>query len=77
MACAAATYLGFWEEGLEISWTPYKGGVPSMKASLAGEVDVSYAGLGLVINLRATENPCWIVVSMARSLAQNLVAKTG
>lgn len=78
LACAAATYLGLWEEqGLDVSWTPVRGGVAAMKAALDGEVDVSYAGLGPVINLRSQGSPCRVIVSMARGLAQNLLAQRG
>jgi ABC-type nitrate/sulfonate/bicarbonate transport system substrate-binding protein len=76
IACAAASYLGFWDqEGLDVTWKPCQGGVAAMKAALAREVDVAYAGLGPVINLRAQGNPCRIIVSMARALAQNLVVQ--
>jgi len=76
LSCAAATYLGLWEqEGLDVTWMPVHGGVAAMKAALEGDVDISYAGLGPVINLRAQGNPCRVVVSIARGLAQNLLVQ--
>lgn len=76
LSCAAATYLGLWaDEGLDVSWTPVFGGVAAMQAVLDGRVDVSYGGLGPVIRFRADGSPCRVVVSMARGLAQNLVAQ--
>lgn len=76
LACAAATHLGLWaEEGLDVAWTPVFGGVAAMQAVLEGKVDASYGGLGPVIRFRAEGHPCRVVVSMARGLAQNLVAQ--
>lgn len=76
LACAAATSLGFWEEeGLDVTWTPVHGGVAAMQAVLDGRVDVAYGGLGPVIRVRAEGHPCRVAVSMARGLAQNLVAQ--
>lgn len=76
LSCAAATYLGLWsEEGLDVTWTPVFGGVAAMQAVLDGTVDASYGGLGPVIRFRAEGRPCRVVVSMARGLAQNLVAQ--
>lgn len=76
LACAAATYLGFWsDEGLDVSWTPVHGGVAAMKAVLDGTVDASYGGLGPVLKFRCEGQPVRIVVSMARGLAQNLVTQ--
>lgn len=78
LACAAATTLGCWEdEGLDVAWTPVHGGVAASKAVLADEVDVGYGGLGPVISARAGGAPIRVVVSMARGLAQNLVARRG
>lgn len=76
LACAAATHLGFWEdEGLDVTWTPVHGGVAAVKAVLAGTVEVGYGGLGPALQFRAQGEPVRIVVSMARALAQNLVAQ--
>ncbi len=76
LACAAATYLGCWEEaGLDVSWTPARGGVKAMTKILDGEVDAAYGGLGPVLQLRANGAPLRIVASMARALAQNLVVR--
>ncbi len=76
LACAAATHLGLWEEeGLDVTWTPVHGGVAAMQAVLDEEVDVSYGGLGPVLGFRAKGSPVRIIVSMARSLAQNLVTQ--
>lgn len=76
IACAAATYLGCWEdEALDVTWTPVHGGVAAMKSVLDGETDVSYGGLGPVLKFRSEGQPVRIVVSMARGLAQNLVVQ--
>lgn len=76
LACAAATDLGFWnDEGLDVTWTPFHGGVAAMQAVLDGRVDVSYGGLGPVLRFRSEGRPVRIVVSMARALAQNLVVQ--
>lgn len=76
LACAAATYLGCWEdEGLSVTWTPVHGGVAAMQAVLDGAVDVSYGGLGPVLRFRSEGKPVRITVSMARGLAQNLVTQ--
>lgn len=76
LACAAATHLGCWaDEGLDISWTPVRGGVAAIQAVMDGAVDVSYGGLGPVLKVRSDGNPVRVVVSMARALAQNLVAQ--
>ncbi|MCZ7564054.1 MAG: ABC transporter substrate-binding protein [Burkholderiales bacterium] len=76
LACAAATHLGFWaDEGLEVAWTPVHGGVAAINAVMDGTVDVSYGGLGPVLRCRSEGKPVRIVVSMARALAQNLVAQ--
>ena len=76
LSCAAATHLGLWaDEGLDVTWTPVHGGVAAMQAVLDGDVDVSYGGLGPVLRFRAEGNPVRVVVSMARGLAQNLVAQ--
>ena len=77
LACAAATYLGLWEaEGLDVVWTPVRGGVAAMQAVLDGKVDVSYGGLGSMLKFRSEGHPVRIIVSMARGLAQNLVAQS-
>jgi ABC-type nitrate/sulfonate/bicarbonate transport system substrate-binding protein len=76
LACAAATHLGCWsDEGLDVSWTPARGGVAAMQAVLDGAVDVSYGGLGPVLKFRSEGRPVRVIVSMARGLAQNLVAQ--
>ncbi len=76
LACAAATRLGCWrDEGLDVSWTPVHGGVAAMEAVLDGTVDAGYGGLGPAIRLRGQGAPLRVVVSMARGLAQNLVAQ--
>jgi ABC-type nitrate/sulfonate/bicarbonate transport system substrate-binding protein len=76
LACAAATYLGCWEdEGLDVTWSPFPGGVAAVQAVLDGKVDVSYGGLGPVLRFRAQGAPVRIVVSMARALAQQLVVQ--
>ncbi len=46
-----------------------------MRAVLDQDVDVSYGGLGPVLGFRAEGRPVRIIVSMARSLAQNLVCQ--
>ncbi len=77
LACAAATRLGCWrDEGLDVSWTPVHGGVAAMEAVLDGSVDAGYGGLGPAIRLRGQGAKLRVVVSMARGLAQNLVAQT-
>jgi ABC-type nitrate/sulfonate/bicarbonate transport system substrate-binding protein len=77
LACAAATYLGLWdEEGLDVAWTPVHGGVAAIQAVLDGRVDVSYGGLGPVLKFRSEGHPVRIFVSMARGLAQNLVTQS-
>jgi ABC-type nitrate/sulfonate/bicarbonate transport system substrate-binding protein len=76
IACAAATYLGCWEDqGLDVTWTPVHGGVAAMQAVLDDVTDVSYGGLGPVLKFRSEGQPVRIVVSMARGLAQNLVVQ--
>lgn len=76
LACAAATHLGCWaEQGLDVSWTPVHGGVAAIQAVLDGGVDASYGGLGPVLRSRAAGHPVCVIVSMARALAQNLVAQ--
>lgn len=76
LACAAATHLGCWaEEGLDVDWTPVQGGVAAIQAVLDGRVDASYGGLGPVLRHRAEGHPVCVIVSMARALAQNLVAQ--
>ncbi len=78
LACAAATTLGCWADlGLDVTWTPVHGGVAAANAVLAGDVDVGYGGLGPAISARAGGAPIRVVVSMARGLAQNLVARRG
>ncbi len=76
LSCAAATTLGCWaDEGLDVTWTPVHGGVAAANAVIAGDVDVGYGGLGPAISARAKGAPIRVVVSMARGLAQNLVAQ--
>ncbi len=76
LACAAATHLGCWaDEGLDVSWTPVRGGVAAVQAVLDGHVDASYGGLGPVLKFRSEGKPVRTIVSMARALAQNLVVQ--
>jgi ABC-type nitrate/sulfonate/bicarbonate transport system substrate-binding protein len=76
LACAAATHLGCWaDEGLDVTWTPVRGGVAAIQAVMDGTVDVSYGGLGPVLKYRAQGHPVRVVASMARALAQNLVVQ--
>ena len=76
LACAAATFLGCWEdENLDVTWTPVHGGVAAMQAVLDDVVDVSYGGLGPVLKFRSEGEPVRVIVSMARGLAQNLVTQ--
>ncbi len=76
IACAAATHLGFWaDEGLSVSWTPVHGGVAAIQAVIDGRVDVAYGGLGPMLRFRSEGHPVRVIVSMARGLAQNLVAQ--
>ncbi len=76
LACAAATHLGFWyDEGLDVTWMPVRGGIAAIQSVMDGTVDASYGGLGPVIKYRSEGHPARIIVSMARALAQNLVAQ--
>jgi ABC-type nitrate/sulfonate/bicarbonate transport system substrate-binding protein len=76
LSCAAATHLGLWEdEGLDVKWTPVHGGVAAMQAVMDDKVDVAYGGLGPALRFRSEGKPIRIIVSMARSLAQNLVVQ--
>lgn len=76
LACAAASHLGCWaDEGLDVSWTPVHGGVAAIQAVVDGRVDASYGGLGPVLRFRSEGQPVRVIVSMARGLAQNLVAQ--
>ena len=76
LSCAAATLLGLWEdEGLDVTWTPVHGGVAAMQAVMDDVVDVAYGGLGPALRFRSEGKPLKIIVSMARSLAQNLVVQ--
>lgn len=76
LSCAAATQLGLWErEGLDVGWIPRHGGVQALEAVLDGSAQVSYGGLGPVLHARAAGKPVRVVASMARGLAQNLVAQ--
>ncbi len=77
LSCAAATDLDLWrDECLEPTWVPVHGGVRAIEALLDGRVDVAYGGLGPALAARAGGAPIRIVVSMARALAQNLVAQS-
>ena len=68
LTCAAATQLGCWsDEGLDVSWTPTKGGVAAIQAVLDDDVDVAYGGLGPAIDFRVSGALVRIVVSMARA----------
>ena len=76
IACAAATHLGFWaDEGLDVTWTPVRGGVAAIQAVVDGSVDCSYGGLGPVLAARSRGQAVRVIVSMARALAQNLVVQ--
>ena len=76
LSCAGATHLGLWEdEGLDVTWTPVHGGVAAMQAVMDDIVDVAYGGLGPALRFRSEGKPLKIIVSMARSLAQNLVVQ--
>jgi ABC-type nitrate/sulfonate/bicarbonate transport system substrate-binding protein len=76
LACAAATHLGCWaDEGLDVSWTSVRGGVAAIQAVMEDAVDVSYGGLGPILKYRSEGKPVRVIVSMARALAQNLVAQ--
>ncbi len=76
LACAAATHLGCWADlGLDVTWTPVRGGVAAIGAVIDGSVDASYGGLGPMLKARSEGAPVRAVVSMARALAQNLVAR--
>lgn len=76
ISCAVATDLGlFKQEGLDVTWSDWRGGVAASRAALEGRVDVAYAGFGPVVALRAEGHPCRIIVSQARALAQALVAQ--
>jgi ABC-type nitrate/sulfonate/bicarbonate transport system substrate-binding protein len=76
ISCAVATDLGlFKQEGLDVTWSDWRGGVAASRAALEGKVDVAYAGFGPVVALRAEGHPCRIIVSQARALAQALVVQ--
>lgn len=76
ISCAAATQLGlFAAQGLDVTWSDWRGGVAASRAALEGKVDVAYAGFGPVVALRAEGHPCRIIVSQARALAQALVVQ--
>ena len=63
IAVAAATSLGFWErEGLDVSWTPARGGVRALEAVLAGEVDVAYGTFAPAITQRAAGKPVKTII---------------
>lgn len=74
IAIAWADSGGFWKrEGLEIEWTPVRGGVNAAKAVLAKDVVAGY-GTWVPVGKMATEGqPIQMLVSMALALAQNLV----
>lgn len=76
IAVAAATSLEFWsKEGLDVSWTPARGGVRAIEALLDDQVDVAYGTFAPAITQRAAGKPVKIVCSMARGLAQQLVVR--
>jgi len=78
ISCAVATDLGlFRQEGLDVTWSDWRGGVAASRAVLEGKADVAYAGFGPVVALRAEGHPCRIFVSQARALAQALVVQKG
>jgi len=74
IAIAWATSGGFWAaEGLDVEWTPARGGVKVADAVLAGEVVGGY-GTWVPCVLRHREGkPLKVLASMAQALAQNLV----
>lgn len=74
IAIAWATSGGFWEaEGLEVEWTPVRGGVNAAKAVLAGEVDGGYGTWMPVVECCRQEKPIKVLASMALALAQTLL----
>ncbi|CAE8637514.1 unnamed protein product [Polarella glacialis] len=76
IAVAWATSGGFWkEEGLDIEWVPARGGVKVAEAVLAGEVDGGYGTWLPCVARHLEDKPLRILLSMAQSLAQNLVAR--
>ena len=78
ISCAVATDLGlFRQEGVDVTWSDWRGGVAASRAMLEGKADVAYAGFGPVVALRAEGHPCRIFVSQARALAQALVVQKG
>ena len=76
ISCAVATDLGlFKEQGLDVRWSDWRGGVAATRAVLEGQAEVGYAGFGPVLAARGEGKPVRIFVSQARALAQALVVK--
>jgi NAD(P)-dependent dehydrogenase (short-subunit alcohol dehydrogenase family)/ABC-type nitrate/sulfonate/bicarbonate transport system substrate-binding protein len=74
IAIAHAASAGFWErEGLEVEWTPVRGGVKAAEAVLSDEVDVGYGTWVPCVTKRLDGQPIKILASMAQALAQNLI----
>lgn len=74
IAIAWAASGGFWaSEGLEIEWTPVRGGVKAVEAVLAGDVDGGYGTWVPCVKSSLDGKPIRILASMALALAQNLV----
>eukprot|EP00933_Yihiella_yeosuensis_P055471 TRINITY_DN5427_c0_g1_i3.p1 TRINITY_DN5427_c0_g1~~TRINITY_DN5427_c0_g1_i3.p1 ORF type:complete len:353 (+),score=87.59 TRINITY_DN5427_c0_g1_i3:34-1059(+) len=76
IACAWATSGGFWKaEGLDVEWSPARGGVKVAEAVLSGDVDGGYGTWLPCVSRHLEGKPIRILLSMAQSLAQNLVAR--
>jgi len=74
IAIAWADSGGFWaREGLEIEWTPARGGVVTANLVLNEEVVAGYGTWLPVVKQATAGAPIQLLVSMALSLAQNLV----
>jgi ABC-type nitrate/sulfonate/bicarbonate transport system substrate-binding protein len=76
ISCAVATDLGlFRQQGLDVKWSDWRGGVAAANAVLEGKAEVGYAGFGPLLAARAQGKPLRIFVSQARALAQALVVR--
>lgn len=74
IAIAWAHSGGFWErEGVNVEWTPVRGGVMAAKAVLAREVVAGYGTWLPALKMAASGEPIQVLVSMALALAQNLI----
>jgi len=74
IAIAWAHSGGFWQrEGLQIEWTPVRGGVNAAKAVLAEDVVAGYGTWLPAVKMASAGEPIQLLVSMALALAQNLV----